>query len=431
MRAVLRRSGICGFTSGIYGFTLAFLLAVTGQCLLCSPVRADGSTLYEYSARGIALGSAVVARSPDPSAVAYNPALVSRLPGGQVQVGLILMLPHGKVDTWDRTGEKQTTSVKESSFFLPSVFYTQEINGRVSFGVGGFSRFGMGTEFPDSWPGRFNVQKIMLQTYSINPNLAFRVTDGLSLAVGLEALYARLDMKKRLQAGPYEVGSSVSGADDYGLGGNIAAHYKLNEHWAAGISYRSQVTVRAKGDVEFTNLNGMPQPVFDANFRNGEAGGKVTLPDTVSGGVCWTPVPELSVEAGATWTRWSTFRSLNISLPEPMDTEKIPRNWRSVWRVNLGVEYQATDWLALRAGYVYDQSPMTRPYADYFSITNGTDIFSAGFGLSQDAWTVDFAYARCRSRERSYSEEPRTNVPRSKSRNAYTDMFSVSVSYAF
>ena len=54
-------------------------------------------------------------------------------------------------------------------------------------GIGIFSRFGLGNSYPTNWPGRENLKYVSLKTVSLNPNLAFKINDNLSLAVGLDS----------------------------------------------------------------------------------------------------------------------------------------------------------------------------------------------------------------------------------------------------
>lgn len=58
-------------------------------CLALCPLQAwaAGYGVYEWSARGNALGGAMVARDADPSSVAYNPAAITDLEGAQIQMG--------------------------------------------------------------------------------------------------------------------------------------------------------------------------------------------------------------------------------------------------------------------------------------------------------------------------------------------------------
>ncbi len=417
--------------------------------LSCETAFAEGFALYEYSARSVALGGATMARKPDPSAVASNPALITKLKGAKMQVGFSAITPDGKMDTWDSAGNKETTNLKPSTWWIPHAYYTQQISDNWYFGIGEFSRFGLGFEYPHDWPGRFNIYQVKLTSASLNPNIAWAVTDKLSLAAGLEIVYVDLDMKKRVQGQlppqmggfTFEVDSSITEANDIAPGFNLAAHYQFSDQWAAGLSYRSQVRVHARGDVDFTYMgSNAPNSAIDTaisnnaygpNFNDGGADAIVILPDSIAGGISWTPIPQLSFEAGAIWTRWSSFRSLNIHLPEGMQDSKNRKDWKNTWRLNFGVEWQALDWLALRAGYVYDQSPMTNQYADYLVPTDDRSIYSVGVGLKYNAWTLDLTYAYIDARGRSYGASDETHVLKSKAKNTGTDVVSVSLTYEF
>lgn len=419
----------------LYAFVIVFALA--------GPSFAEGFALYEYSARNIALGGATVARKPDPSAVASNPALLTRLPGIHVMGGLSTISPIGKMDTEDAYGNEQTTSLRDSLWAIPHLYYTHQINDKFTFGVGEFTRFGLGFEYPHDWPGRFNIYQVELQSFSINPNIAWAATDKLSLAAGVEILYVDLDLKKRSQINlPYhstmEVDSNIQKASDTGLGWNLAAHYQFTDQWAAGLLYRSQVRVHAQGEVEYSlirsssSIPGLPEGAFAKTFKDGKAHSTVILPDSFTGGVSFTPTPDLSFEVATTWTRWSTFRDLNIHLPDPVGEARSKKHWKDVWRIGLGVEYAALDWLTLRAGYVFDQSPMEGKYQDYLVPTNDRNIWSAGLGFSWDAWTLDLTYAFIDAKGRMYSASDETHVLKSRVHESNsTHVVSISLGYEF
>ena len=62
-------------------------------CLLAAPqltgkAQAEGFALSDFGARGTALAGGMVARADDPSAVAWNPAGITQLPGTQIMVGM-------------------------------------------------------------------------------------------------------------------------------------------------------------------------------------------------------------------------------------------------------------------------------------------------------------------------------------------------------
>ncbi|MDR3176187.1 MAG: outer membrane protein transport protein [Desulfovibrio sp.] len=413
-------------------------------CLLpaTTPAHAEGFALYEYSARGVALGGSLMARKPDPSAVAYNPALLTRLPGVRAMAGMSLIMPGGRMDWREENGREGSSGLRDAIWPVPHVYYTHQINDDWFFGIGEFTRYGLGFEYPHDWPGRFNIYEISMLSASLNPNIAWRATDKLSVAAGIEIVYIYLDLKKRSRVdvplsyggGSFEVDSKITGADGWGVGGNLALHYQFNDQWAVGLQYRSQARVHAFGNVDFSYKGGNApngQAVYDGNFHNGHANAPVVLPDSISGGVSWTPIPDLSVEVGAIWTHWATFDNLNIRLPHPLSTSLSDKNWHNTWRLNVGVEYEATDWLTLRAGYVRDESPMNEAYEDYLVPTDDRNIYSLGLGFHRDAWTVDLAYAFIDPSDRNYENDGGTHTIKSRTGMSRTNIVTLSVGYKF
>jgi long-chain fatty acid transport protein len=442
-------------------------------CFLLSPgvALAEGFALYEWGARGMALGGAMMGRQPDPSAVAYNAALLTRLPGKQAMVGITGVRPTGRFDKADppQGGEMATTNLNTNIWSIPHLFYTHQISDDWYFGLGAFTRFGLGLNYPSEWPGRFNVRNVELMTASLNPSIAWKATNKLSFGGGVELMYVTLDLKRRnlvpldpalgaqtlfLAGTNMEVDAAITDAQGWGIGGNLAVHYQFNDQWAVGIQYRSKVRVRAEGDVKFSNMGLHSGPgvdnsdftppaeavaggLFNNVFNDGKARSTVTLPDSVSAGISWTPTPDLSIEVGAIWTQWSTFRSLDIEMPGALDTSVNHKRWKDVWRLNAGVEYQALDWLTLRAGYVWDQSPVPNRYQDYLVPTGDRHMGSVGFGFQwgeDNAWTLDFAYAYIKPKNRFYDYRPGngpgdTNTVKGNTRNMYTQLAAVSLGY--
>ncbi len=161
-------------------------------------------------------------------------------------------------------------------------------------------------------------------TVSVNPNIAWKATDGLSLALGAEIVYGNLNLKKRAAPLREQMGLdsqmdiNMRDMEDVGYGFNVAMHYQFNDQWAVGAQYRSPIKAKLKGDVEFGDA-GLPPGVFQTlqskGYRGGSTSTKVTLPDSIAVGVVWTPVPEFSLEVGAVWIRWSTFTKLDFDMP--------------------------------------------------------------------------------------------------------------------
>ena len=69
----------------VVGLWVALVLGVA------SSVMAEGFALTEWSARGLGLASGMVGRADDVSAIAYNAAGITQLPGVQVMGGMALV----------------------------------------------------------------------------------------------------------------------------------------------------------------------------------------------------------------------------------------------------------------------------------------------------------------------------------------------------
>jgi long-chain fatty acid transport protein len=344
-------------------------------------------------------------------------------------------MPEGEIN-WVEDGNSGTTKAKSAVWPLPHAYFTQQINDRLFWGIGAFTRYGLGVTYPDDWPGRFNIYEVALLSASLNPNIALAVTDKLSVATGLEFIYVMLDLRKRGIVHPVlggEYDAHIKGADGTGVGLALSAHYQFNEHWAAGIIYRSQMKISARGDMRFSNVSmEIPAGVFAAHFPDGRASSSVILPDSIAGGIAWMPREDFSIELSAIWTRWSTYKALNIETPIGPDSN--PKNWKDVWRFGAGIEYDVLDWLALRAGFARALSPMTEPYQDYLAPSSSRNTYSLGAGFKQNAWTFDLAYAFIDVKGRSFHDSPPpdgTGTLNSRSRGTGTHVFSLSVGYAF
>lgn len=410
-------------------------------CLLAaaSMARGAGFALYEGSARGNALGGTLVGRADDPSALFYNPAGMTQLPGFQVMGGATAIWP--KTDVVTTHEGTRTRSETESNLWIPPHLYsTYQYTNSIWFGLGIFSRFGLGTEFDKGWPGRYNTYNAVIQTITVNPNMAFKVNDKLSLAAGASWMWFDLTLEQKIDFGSLtnpdpdtyalDVDQSLTG-DSSGWGFNLALHYKAFDWMSLGASYQSRIKQEIEGEVDFSKPSGVPATVFNDT----KVSGKITLPDMAFLGVTFYPVDRLSLEVDGVWTGWSTYDELTIHYSDPIlpgtkSTTK-DKKWDDVWRLQVGVEYKALDWLDLRLGYVWDKSPIPGETADYLVPTNDRHLFSVGCGIHQGDWTVDLSYTYLDIESRSVRARRKDGVLDSRFEDGYVHLIGLSLTYRF
>jgi long-chain fatty acid transport protein len=421
------------------------LLAVVASMVFSAQVcLGSGFALYEGSARGNALGGALVGRADDPSALFYNPAGITQLPGLQVMGGATFVMPSTKVTTTNAQGVSTATSTNANTWVPPHLYATYQATERVWLGLGIFSPFGLGTEFPENWPGAANNYKAIIQTININPNIAFKVNDRLSFALGVDLMWMDLDIKHALPVGGNTAGSVALEGSSLGMGLNVAVHGRPYDWLKLGLSYRSQVSQGVNGDALFARTPYYTQLVnakllSSAAFQNTSAYGSVTLPDELFFGAAMYPTKDLSVEVGLIWTRWSTFKDLSIQFntspygPGGPTSVSYTKQWQDVVRPFLGVEYKTTDWLDLRAGLAWDQEAINKNYVDYLIPANDRFLFSFGPGFRWQNWTLDVSYTYLYIVDRSGIKArgaPDYILPSSFS-NGHANMVGCSLGYKF
>lgn len=407
------------------------LLTVVLMFMSLGSAFGAGFALYEFGARGTSMAGTMIGRADDPSAVAYNPAGMTQLPGTQTMVGFSVVAPAGKIET-----PGDSTKIKDNYWIPPHAFVTRQMSEKIWLGLGLYTRFGLGTEYPDGWPGEYNNLFTRVRSASLNPNLAYKLTDSLSLAVGAEVMWFDFYQKKMAGRALGGVKAELDG-DSWGVGGNVALHYKPNDTWALGLTYKSRVKQTIKGDASFDQS---PMARALGYFKNTSAEGDLTLPDSFGVGVTFRPMERLSLEANAIYTLWSTYDKLEIEYGHaltpgsPMGDTKISstdKKWKDVWRFQVGAEYNLNDLIDLRLGYVYDQIPDEDAYADYMTPTNDRHIITTGIGFSWERLGLDFSYSYLWFGNRTISARAADGVLDSEFKDGRTHLASMSLSYKF
>ncbi len=149
------------FTACFNVLTLFIGLAVIAG--FCGKADAAGFAIYEWGARGNALGGAMVAKANDPSAVAWNPAGITQLKGTHISAGVAMISPMMDLST-TYNGVTTKNSGTKNVFFPANAYITHQINDNVWLGVGAFTRYGLGTEFSEDWYGRYASYKTSIET---------------------------------------------------------------------------------------------------------------------------------------------------------------------------------------------------------------------------------------------------------------------------
>ncbi len=199
----------------------------------------------------------------------------------------------------------------------------------------------------------------------------------------------------------------TTAVDDFNWSWNVGLLYKIRDNLQVGLCYRGLTKTRFW--VRTHVYDGDGNRVEDVRGHT-----NIDHPDQLQGGIYWSPFRKLHMEFDVTWTNWSRISHYRVRWNRPLlyrylvdngideslaseittDNEDFPRHWRNTVQYRFGVEYELLDWLALRAGYYYDPTPIPEKTADatWPDADKRTFAFGTGLKLFGGKLIVDTTY---------------------------------------
>jgi long-chain fatty acid transport protein len=372
------------------------VLAAAALLAFTPAARGAGFLIYEHGAAAMAMGGAFTAVANNPSAIWHNPAGLSWVEGTQVLLGGTLIFPTGSVNMPNiglvRPDLGQKFDQVQQIFTPPNVYITHKFSDRVTAGIGFMAPFGLGTKWqktndsPPSFPLAYLGYNNDMQTFFINPTIAVKVLDNLSLAVGCSYIFSKLTLDLYQSFGPfieggaaYDVPTAMKGTGD-SFNFNAGVLYK-GKGFSLGASYRSHFNIKYSGTVTLDNQF-LPAPLQPDVPTSGDVTTTFKFPAILTLGLAIDISPKLLWSFDLHTYYWKRFDSYtaNITFPDPFGTQTLtaPQLWKNSHCVRMGFQYLATDKLTLRLGGFFDEAPQpvetmdpNLPDSDRWAITGG------------------------------------------------------------
>lgn len=341
--------------------------AVMAVCA-ASAAHAAGFMLTEQSAGALGRAYAGVGvDGTDLSGVYYNPATMTLHPGTQIQAGFVAV---GLDLAFEGNDGVTTENGQYNTQAIPHGYISHQISDSMWVGLAMTVPFGMGTEYDDNWKYANRGISAEVLTFDFNPNVAWKVSDKLSLGAGMSIQYAAADlkMKENLQGQigmPVTVDGEID-ADSWAWGFNVGLMWSPLENLRFGLSYRSKVNHHADGDFTLNNPRFQDQPFGGIDQMMGTFDGKASLsaPAWAMATAAWDVNELLSLYATFRWTDWSSFDTLRIKssgLALLGGAKTVENHWQDTYLVSVGADLRFTNWWTFRAGIGYETSAVDDP----------------------------------------------------------------------
>ena len=365
---------------------------------------ADGFRNPPESASAIGRIGGKIVHIDDASAVTINPANMTGLDKTSVMGSLTFGYAKKEFDS--SIPGAPTEETEDPVAFLPAMFGTMPLNDTYTMGVGVTVPFGRHSKWEkDAVFATSSPYYSKLSVINVNPSIARKFGENVSVGVGANLYQSTLVFEQMfpwsvLTADPSTPNGKASfEGDGYAVGANLGVTWKMTEHQAVALTYRSPFNVTYKGDFEVENMPAGASAMGYTSQSDFET--EIKFPTVIAAGYGIEVTDTLRVEFDVEWIEASRNDELVVDIDNNNGLMNngvnkkttIPQNWDDNWTFGLGLDWQCTETIVTRAGYMYLESPS--PASTMIPVASEEDqsVISLGLGYASGAHTIDIAYA--------------------------------------
>lgn len=442
-------------------------ILATAMLLAAGGANAAAFQLAEVSTSGLGRAYAGEAAIADNAAViATNPALMTVFKRAQFSTGGVYI--NSKVDMrgdvatdikqLQNKGKKGSASKNDvvPEAFIPNLYFVAPVNDKLALGAGMNVNFGLKSEYGRDYAAGLFGGETKLSTINLNFSGAYRVTQGLSVGLGLNAVHAKakldrtagilkktlddvnnanssaLDTQPQLKAahGHFKTNTSVVQLQDksaWGFGWNAGLMYQFNENNRMGLAYHSAV------DIDFTDYTATS---LQANTFGKESSLTLRLPDYVEFSGLHQVTNRFAIHYSYKYTHWSHLNKLYARYNDGKTAFEKELQYSNSSRVAFGGTYDIDDKLTLRAGVAYDQAA-SRHYRTASIPDTDRTWYSLGATYKfTPHLSVDFGYAYLKGKKVNFKEEAKLAKDQlittaNYTSKAHANLYGLNLNYSF
>lgn len=344
------------------------LIPVWMLLLFSGAASSSGFQLTEQNGSGLGnayAGSAAVAENA--STIFFNPAGMTQLRDHEISGGLTAVKTSFKFSN-DGSDVGYLTGTGDGDDgggwgFIPNGYLSWALSKDLYVGVGVGSPYGMKTEYDNPWVGAAQSVSFDVKTYNINPSIAYRLNESISLGAGVN--WQRLETTYKRQVATISPTHAVSPLkltlDDEVWGWNVGVLFTLSPSTKVGVSYRSAMNHHTNGEIEVTG----PSALLNASASS-DSKTELHIPDffvvsvTHKLGDTWELLGDVSRTGWSSSPKVDIYRSSNTGAGVGNGTiaQVLETDFRDTWRVALGSNYKYNEAWKLKFGLAYDQTPV-------------------------------------------------------------------------
>lgn len=84
---------------------------------------------------------------------------------------------------------------------IPNMYFSKKLSDRFTVGIGINAPFGLATEYDNTWVGRYHAIESDVLTVNINPAIAYKINENLSVGAGFSIQYLKAKLSNAIDFG--------------------------------------------------------------------------------------------------------------------------------------------------------------------------------------------------------------------------------------
>lgn len=267
---------------------------------------------------------------------------MTRLQGDQLVAGAQLLYGDVTYDLDDSSLKGPGNIVG----WLPaaSLFYSHDVSDDLKLGVALYGNFGLSMSFDEDWAGHNLVKDATLMALTLQPSLAYRVSDMWSVGAGLGINYGIFSLSRDKLAGGEEVEVDDT---DTAVNGKFGVLFEPSAQTRLGLTYTSKTDYSF--DVDATGT----LPLTGAQWSL-PIGLAVSAPQQVMFSAVQVLNMRWSLLGNIGWQDWSSLSESEITVGSITRSSKL--EIQDTWHGAVDAQYQLTVATRLNFGVAYDTS---------------------------------------------------------------------------
>jgi long-chain fatty acid transport protein len=347
---------------------MVLLFLITGGILsmLCTDFAYAGAAyIYEManpSDTGYA-GAGLAGRANDAGTVFTNPAGMTRFKKSTYMAGVTPLY----IDASFNSDQNTTATGPDKGVyeFLSGGSFAAivPVGDRLTLGISFQNYFGLALEWDDQWVGRYEATEVALLAPQLQPTVAYKVNNWLSIGAGAGLTLGILADEGKVKNLDPNLGDGKFKYEDidFAVQGNFGVMIEPSNRTRIGLRYLTETELDFEDDIYVT---GVGPAIADALKSVGKLDLGMKMPQSLMAGIFHQVNDEWAILGSVGWDDWSRFGRVRVNLEGIGVNRTVDEDFDDTWHFGVGAEYRYTPKLTLTGGFSYDTSmadSATRP----------------------------------------------------------------------